>query len=28
MNKPKGQLAGCQAPAAIGPIIAQLFKGT
>ena len=28
MNKPKGQLAGYQAPAAIGPIIAQLFKGT
>ena len=28
MNKPKGQFAGCQAPAAIGPIIAQLFKGT
>jgi hypothetical protein len=28
MNKPKGQLAGCQAPASIGPIIAQLFKGT
>ena len=28
MNKPKGQLADCQAPAAIGPIIAQLFKGT
>ncbi len=28
MNKPKGQLAGCQAPAAIGPVIAQLFKGT
>jgi hypothetical protein len=28
MNKPKGQLAGCQAPAAIEPIIAQLFKGT
>ena len=28
MNKPKEQLAGCQAPAAIGPIIAQLFKGT
>ena len=28
MNKPKGQLASCQAPAAIGPIIAQLFKGT
>jgi hypothetical protein len=27
MNKPKGQLAGCQAPASIGPIIAQLFKG-
>ena len=28
MNKPKGQLAGYPAPAAIGPIIAQLFKGT
>jgi hypothetical protein len=28
MNKPKGQLASCQAPASIGPIIAQLFKGT
>ena len=28
MNKPKRQLTGCQAPAAIGPIIAQLFKGT
>jgi hypothetical protein len=28
MNKPKGQLAGRQAPAAIGPIITQLFKGT
>jgi len=28
INKSKVQLAGCQAPAAIGPIIAQLFKGT
>jgi len=28
MNKSKGQLAGCQAPAAVGPIIAQLFKAT
>jgi hypothetical protein len=28
MNKPKGQLVGCQTPAAIGPIIAQLFKAT
>ena len=28
MNKPKGKLAGCQPPAATGPIIAQLFKGT
>ena len=28
MNKPERQLTGCQTPAAIGPIIAQLFKGT
>ena len=28
MNTPAGQLMGCQTPAAIGPIIAQLFKGT
>ena len=28
MNTPGRQLTGCQAPAAIGPIIAQLFKGT
>jgi len=28
MNTPKRQLTGCQTPAAIGPIIAQLFKGT
>jgi len=28
MNIPKQQLTDCQAPAAIGPIIAQLFKGT
>jgi hypothetical protein len=26
MNKPKRQRAGCQTPAAIGPILAQLFK--
>ena len=28
MNTSAGQLTGCQTPAAIGPIIAQLFKGT
>jgi len=28
MDKPRGSLTGCQTPAAIGPIIAQLFKGT
>jgi hypothetical protein len=28
MNTPQRQLMGCQKPAAIGPIIAQLFKGT
>ena len=28
MNIPGGQLKGCRTPAAIGPIIAQLFKGT
>jgi hypothetical protein len=28
MNIPERQLKGCQTPAAIGPIIAQLFKGT
>jgi hypothetical protein len=28
MNKARGQLTGCQTPAAIGPIVAQLFKGT
>ncbi len=28
MNTPGRQLRGCQTPAAIGPIIAQLFKGT
>jgi len=28
MNIAKQQLTDCQAPAAIGPIIAQLFKGT
>ncbi len=28
MNKSKRQMTGCQTPAAIGPIIAQLFKGT
>jgi hypothetical protein len=28
MNTPKRQRTGCQKPAAIGPIIAQLFKGT
>ena len=28
LNKPRGPLTGCQTPAAIGPIIAQLFKGT
>jgi hypothetical protein len=28
MNKPKRQLTGCRTPSAIGPIIAQLFKGT
>jgi hypothetical protein len=28
MNTAKRQLTGCQTPAAIGPIIAQLFKGT
>jgi len=27
MNKPKEQLTGCQAPAAIGSVMAQLFKG-
>ena len=27
MNTSGGQLTGCQTPAAIGPIIAQLFKG-
>ena len=28
MNTTGRQLTGCQTPAAIGPIIAQLFKGT
>jgi hypothetical protein len=28
VNIPKQQLTDCQAPAAIGPILAQLFKGT
>jgi hypothetical protein len=28
MNIPERQLTGCQTPAAIGPIIAQLFKAT
>lgn len=28
MNTSARQLRGCQTPAAIGPIIAQLFKGT
>jgi hypothetical protein len=28
MNKPREQPTGCQTPAVIGPIIAQLFKGT
>jgi hypothetical protein len=28
MNIPGGQLKGCRTPAAIGPVIAQLFKGT
>ena len=28
MNIPGGQLKDCRTPAAIGPIIAQLFKGT
>ncbi len=28
MNTSTRQLTGCQTPAAIGPIIAQLFKGT
>ena len=28
MNTPGQQLTDCQTPAAIGPIIAQLFKGT
>ena len=28
MNTPGRQLTDCQTPAAIGPIIAQLFKGT
>ena len=28
MNIPGRQLKGCRTPAAIGPIIAQLFKGT
>ena len=28
MNIPGGQLKGCRTPAAIGPIIAQLLKGT
>jgi hypothetical protein len=28
MNTPKRQLTGCRTPGAIGPIIAQLFKGT
>ena len=28
MNTPKRQLTGCQTPAAIGAIVAQLFKGT
>ena len=28
MNTPAGQLTNCQTPPAIGPIIAQLFKGT
>ena len=28
LNKYRGPLTGCQTPAAIGPIIAQLFKGT
>jgi hypothetical protein len=28
MNTPGRQLKGCRTPAAIGPIIAQLFKGT
>ncbi|MBW2707578.1 MAG: hypothetical protein JRD84_14930 [Deltaproteobacteria bacterium] len=28
MNIPERQLKDCQTPAAIGPIIAQLFKGT
>jgi hypothetical protein len=28
INTPKRQLTRCQKPAAIGPIIAQLFKGT
>jgi hypothetical protein len=27
MNKPKEQLTGCQAPAAIGSVMTQLFKG-
>ncbi len=28
MSKSKQQLTNCQTPAAIGPVIAQLFKGT
>lgn len=28
INTPGRQLRGCQTPAAIGPVIAQLFKGT
>jgi hypothetical protein len=28
MNKPNRQLRGCQAPAAIGAIVAELFKGS
>jgi hypothetical protein len=28
MNIPGGQMKGCRTPAAIGPIIAQLFKAT
>jgi len=28
MNTARRQLTGCQTPTAIGPIIAQLFKGT
>ena len=28
VKKTRRQLTGCQTPAAIGPIIAQLFKGT